>query len=671
MRRLAWLIFSPDIAFSPHALLSTVFAMSILLSAAPARAGVGFQPVSQEELKITNEPLAPGAQAIVLYFQLDRDDNQSTPHEDRYVRIKILTEEGRKYGNIEIPFVRHSDDVTRLHARTIRPDGSVVEFDGKVEEKVLWQNHGTRYLAKTLALSDVQVGSIIEYYFTYDFKEHLLLNSRWIIGQDLFTRKADFSLKPYFNPYTRIHTRWSWQGLPPGVDPKQGSDHVIRMEVTNIPAFQKEDFMPPVNELKARVDFIYEVGQSELNVDKFWKEVGRTRNDQMEKFVGKHKAMEDAVAQIVAPNDPPEVKLRKIYDRVQQIRDTSFEQRKTVDERKRENEKIDENVEDVWKRGYGNRMQLNWLYLALVRAAGFDAYGCWVSERRNYFFTPTTLHSGMLDTNVVLVKLNGKDVYFDPGTEYAPFGMLTWYKTAVQGLCPNNKDGGDWIKTTLPGSSESRIEHKATLKLNENGELEGKVTVSYSGLEAAYHRQDVRNEDDVARKKFLETRLKNLIPGEAEAELTSQPDWKNSETPLVAEFNVKIHNWASITGKRAFMPAALFSAGEKCTFEQENRVHPIYHEYPYEKWDDVTIEIPSGWKVSSVPAPKSEDHKIVAYEMKVENTSNTLHLSRKFDVGFLLLDQKYYPALRNFYQVVRTADEEQIALTPEAQTGSN
>ena len=30
------------------------------------------------------------------------------------------------------------------------------------------------------------------------------------------------------------------------------------MEARNVPAFQTEDFMPPEDELKARVDFIYE-----------------------------------------------------------------------------------------------------------------------------------------------------------------------------------------------------------------------------------------------------------------------------------------------------------------------------------------------------------------------------------------------------------------------------
>ena len=43
---------------------------------------------------MTSEPLAPSAPAIILYPQVDRDDNIHTAHEDSYYRIKILTEEG-------------------------------------------------------------------------------------------------------------------------------------------------------------------------------------------------------------------------------------------------------------------------------------------------------------------------------------------------------------------------------------------------------------------------------------------------------------------------------------------------------------------------------------------------------------------------------------------------
>jgi hypothetical protein len=633
------------------------------LAASKAKAGIGFQPVSSDELQLKSEPHAPGAPAIILFRQVDRDDNGRTSHEDNYFRIKILTEEGRKYGNVEVPFVKGRQDVVGVRARTIRPDGSIVEFAGQAFDKELVKGRGLKYLAKTFTLPEVQVGSIIEYYYTTDLGEYMLFDSHWILSDELFTKKARFSLKPYNGTYQTFSLRWSWLGLPPGAEPKQGPDRIVRMEADNIPAFLLEDYMPPPNELKSRVDFIYEEGFTGKDQDSYWRNIGKRRNGELESFIGKRKAMEQAVAQIVSPSDSQDVKLRKIYDRVQQIRNTSYELQKTAQEEKRAKEKPLDNVEEVWKKGYGNSFQLTWLYLALVRAAGFEAYGCWVSDRREYFFSKVTMQSAKLDTNVVLVKLNGKDLYLDPGVPFTPFGLLTWSETAVVGLRLDN-DGGTWIKTTLPEASESKIERVGNLKLSDSGDLEGKLTVTYTGLEAMYHRMGERRADEVARKKFLEERVTSQIGVAAEAELTNKPDWTNSETPLVAEFTLKIPGWASNAGKRVLLPAAIFTAGEKGVFEHANRVQPIYFDYPYQKADNIAVELPAGWQVSSVPPAQDLNGKVVVYNAKVEQGHGSLRLTRKLTIDVLLVEQKYYPALRNFFQAVRTSDGVQIVVQP-------
>ena len=626
------------------------------------KAGVAFQPVVPDELKMSSEPQAPGAPAIILFRQVDRDDNGESSHQDEYVRIKILTEEGRKYADIEIPFFKEDQRIGNVHGRTIRPDGSIAEFKGQVFEKNLVKGRGIKYLAKTFTLPDVQVGSIIEYFYTIDFSDKYIFDSHWILSDELFTKRAQFSLKPYKSSYQQFVLRWSWNSLPAGTEPpKEGSDHIVRLEAKNIAAFQTEDFMPPSGELKSRVDFIYETGAPITDEAEFWKKTGKSWNDSLEGFVGKRKAMEQAVAQIVSPGDSQEVKLRKIYDRVQQIRNLSYEVQKTEQEQKRAKEKLPENVEDLWKRGYGSGTQLTWLFLALTRAAGFEAYGCWVSDRKDYFFSPLTREGRKLNSNVVLVKLNGKELYFDPGAAFTPFGMLTWVETGTPGL-RLDKDGGSWIRTTLPEAAESRIERVGKFKLSETGELEGKVTVTYTGLEGMYYRVEERNDDDVARKKFLEERITSQIGGHAEAELTNKPDWTSSETPLVAEFDLKISDFAMNAGSRTVIPAAIFTVAEKDIFQHANRVHPIYIDYPYEKSDDLTLELPAGWRVGSVPSARDEGQKVIRYSLKVDQGAGTVHLTRKLTVDFLLLEQKYYTALRNFFQSVRAGDSEQVVL---------
>jgi hypothetical protein len=71
-----------------------------------AHAG-SFTPPTPEELALKAVPGYPGAAAVVLYReQITMDDMHSVQH---YDRVKILTEEGKKYANIELKYVSLND----------------------------------------------------------------------------------------------------------------------------------------------------------------------------------------------------------------------------------------------------------------------------------------------------------------------------------------------------------------------------------------------------------------------------------------------------------------------------------------------------------------------------------------------------------------------------------
>jgi hypothetical protein len=205
----------------------------------------------------------------------------------------------------------------------------------------------------------------------------------------------------------------------------------------------------------------------------------------------------------------------------------------------------------------------------------------------------------------------------------------------------------------------------------EDGSLSGKLTVTFSGLEALWRRNEMHNEDEAERKKFLEQQVKEFIPVGIEVELTNHPEWDTAAPTLVAIYDLKVPGWASAAGRRALLPFGLFSASEKQLFDHTNRVHPVYFQYPFEKSDEVTIQLPLTWQVSSLPKELTKDGQVVLYVRKVEGDKGTLHLRRVLRSDLLMIDAKNYPALRNFYQIVRTGDEEQIILQPVGAQASN
>jgi hypothetical protein len=119
------------------------------------------------------------------------------------------------------------------------------------------------------------------------------------------------------------------------------------------------------------------------------------------------------------------------------------------------------------------------------------------------------------------------------------------------------------------------------------------------------------------------------------------------------------------------MATGVFSESEKHMFEHSNRVNAIYLQYPYQKVDDVTIALPSGWKIETLPPDADVDAKAAEYTLKVTQKDSRVQVAREIRMDILMLSKDFYPALRSFYQQVKSNDEKQVVLQPGAAAASN
>ena len=629
-----------------------------------------WRPVSLEELKMTSVPEAPGAPAVILYRQVDQKDKLFTESRQyNYVRVKILTEEGRSFGTIEIPFDKGTHDVSGIRARTIQPAGKVINFSGEVFEKTIVKAKGFNFVAKEFTMPDVQVGSIIDYQYYGTVSERKsaggwwLSNSSWVLNTNLFTRYAKFSMDAYTEHNVRVHYFWP-AGLPQGVkEPEEQVNGIITMEARNVPAFVFEDYMPPQLELRQRVEFFYYEGRLESDPEKFWKTFAKKEDTRVQDFIGKQAFLKRVATETTSSSELSETNLRKLYDRVQKFRNLTYELYKPVEQVKQENLEEPHNVEELWNGGHAHASNLNWLFLGLARAAGFEAYPLGVSNRKLHFFNKARMDTHELANTTVLVKLSGQNKFLDPGAYLAPFGVLPWEETGVPAL-KLDKDGGSWLQTDLGDGDSTRTLREGDFKLAADGTLEGTLRLTYTGQEVFAHRIDHMRDDEAGRKKSLEDEVRASIPIGCEVELTNKPDWTTAAPSLVAEFHLKVPAWATSSGKRLLLPVGLFSAGDKQTFEHTDRHYAVYFEYPFSRVDDLKIALPQGWQVAATPKAETFDLKAAKYVLTAGSAGSTITLHREMKIQFVMLEQKFYPTMRSFFQAIKTKDEQQIVLQP-------
>ncbi len=614
---------------------------------------------------MTQDPKTPGADAVYLYREETNDDNLH--FHSYYERIKVLTEKGKELATIRIPYERSTFKVTNIEGRTIHPDGTIVPLTAKPSDLTDVKSAGFQFNTMVFTLPSAEVGSILEYRLILRYDDDIVSSPHWTVQQQYPVRKAHYMFTPsshggyITNSRGEALSRLTWE-MKGGNGAKVSKDIQNRyiFDVTDVPALPHEDWMPPLNAMLWSVDFYYTQYYSGAD---FWQGEGKHWAKETEKFADPTKALQQAAASILAPNDTEEQKARKLYDAVMQLDNTNFSREKSEAERKKEKLKNIKNAEDVWNQKAGSSNDIALLYVALARAAGLRAYPMQVANRDQAIFDPDYLTLTQLDDYIAVVTIGGKDVFLDPGQKECPFGLLHWKHAYTAGLRMSDK-GVAPASTPANTYKQATLSRIADLTLDDTGNVTGSIRFVLSGGEALHWRQlALENDTDEVKKQFNES-IRDSIPDGILGDFDHFLALDDYNANLIAVVKVS-GNMGSATGKRFFMPGLFFESRAKHPFvAEEKRQIPVDLRYPKLEEDQVTYYLPSGVQAESLPQATSltwPDHTVM--QIKAILKGNSVVVGRALIYNYTVLSPTDYSSLHDFYQKVATADQQQIVLT--------
>jgi Domain of Unknown Function with PDB structure (DUF3857) len=649
----------------------TFLALASLAHFVPGQEIPNLPAMTPAELAMTDNPKQPGAPAVILFYAIDTDNQKSV--ETYSMRIKVFRDEGKKYADVEIPYLERFAVVDEIHARTIGKDGKVTPFGQEVFDREIVKVKKFGYRAKVFTLPNVQEGSVLEYTYRVHYKEKIpdafqhpqqyaftrgltFPAAEWDVQGSLFLIHGHFSLLPVKGAHVEQFTT-----ALPDARLSYDTDGRMRLDVENLPGFNPEEFAPPEEVLKGKMSLYYAAGFTWPEA--YWAGLGEERATDYEKFIGlkRSKVIDAEVAHLLAPKDNDEVKLKKLYDRVQQIRYLSFEDSKTETEIKRQSLKENKNAQDVLEHGYAAANEINLLFIAMVRSAGFTAHPMMVSSRKNGLFKKDYPNPNQLNAMVVKVETSARVYFLDPATLYCPFGLLPWDETAAGGIVLSSYvHGVDYTPDAQSRDAVTRYE--GNLQLDAAGTLKGVLQIHYEGQEALVQRLWASKTDAAKRTEDLESAFKTRFPDGAIVKLKSSSGWEKSDTPLAVDYEIELPNYATPTGRRLVFPLGVLHNTEKNPFPSPRRVYPIYFDYPYEVHEDINIELPEGMQAESLPQEKNADRGVVKYNFSVKKDGNKLEIKRTKLVQAVLMGVDQYPALRAYFDQVLAGDSQQATL---------
>ncbi len=618
---------------------------------------------------MTAEPAAPNAAAVYLYREETTDDKLHM--HSMYVRLKVLTDEGRNYADVEIPYEKRKFSITDVAGRTIHADGTIVPFTGKPYDKVIQKTATFQYQKKIFSMPDVQVGSIIEYRYKLRYDDNYAVPPTWFIQSELYLRKAHYRFVPTEHMLTSGRDQQVdsliWIPMLPKGDTVQQAHGTYEVDVENIPPEPKEEYLPPIHALSYRVYFIYSPYR---NKEDFWKNEGKYWSKQADKFMSANNALNSMVSQLTMPGETQEVKLRKLYAGVMAFENTDYTRQRSAREEKFDGFRTVRTAQDIIARKRGNSDELTLLFVALARAAGMKAYVMAVTDRDAELFNANVLSMSQLEDDIAIVSVNGKDQFFDPGERFCAYGQLHCKHTLAGGLRQNDS-GTEFANSPDNAYKDARTIKVATLKMDETGSVNGTIKVGYSGTPALAWRQRALETDQTEIEHDLEESMRQELPGGLTVKLAKVLYLDDYSKQLVATFTVS-GPLATMTAKRMFVPLEIFEANTKPKFSQAKREIPVYFQYGYEDIDQVSLSYPSSVTVESSPQREQIMMKtLAALQEGSEIKDNTVVLTRDFSLAAVIFGPDEYEDLRTFFGKTIRKDQEQAVLKVSAHATGN
>jgi hypothetical protein len=619
--------------------------------ASPALLLAQFQKPTDEDLKMTSDPKAPGADAV--YLNVEEVAKMGEESQSFYRRIKILTEKGKDLATVELPYFKHVDRVKDIKGRTIQPNGTIIPLEGKPEDILQTKTSGARSGRKVFTLPDVRVGSIIEYYFEVHIGNGYIFHPVWEIQQDYFVHHAH-----YVCVLCGFQGRWTL--LPKGVD--FGSDNMgnMTLDLVDIPPAPKEEWMPPIEGTLYKVVF-YSSGTG--SADEFWSREGAEWSKSADEFVAPSKSFRETVNGLTSPGDSDLDKAKKLYKAVQSLDNTEFSREKSESEREQLKLKEIKRAEDVWTQKSGTRTEIALLYLSMLRAAGLTAYAMRAVDREFGIFAVNYLNYDQLDDTLVILSLNGKETVLDPGEKMCPFGTVHWKHSSTTGL--RQGPTGSGLGTTPPQPyGNNTTQRIADLTLDSQGGVEGNIRFLMSGQEALFWRQKALENDESEVKKQFDDWIKGMVPDGVDIHIDHFVGLDDPDVNLIAFCKAQGMDGAA-TSKRLIVPGLFFEThGSHPFVNEEKRLTPVDMHYGEQISDEVVYHLPAGLAVESAPQTTKvpwEGHAVLL--VKSEAGPGEVTVTRTLARAFTFAKAEEYQSLRDFYQKVAAADQQQLLLT--------
>lgn len=641
--------------------------------------------VTLEELKEKVCPSDTSAPAAVLFIVGKSHFDYS--HEEGFeliteifTKIKIYKKEGYGLADQIVGYYngsRGSEKVLISKAVTFnlvnnKIEKSKLKGDGEFDEKT-----SKNWMRKKFTMPNVKEGSIIE--FKIEIKSHYIHNfPDWEFQKRIPVKYTEYTT--YIPEYYLYNTYFKGVASPeitkdgktrridytyveeavPGLNGHSATRHnptlefnenITKYVLTNVPALKQEAFVNNIDNY--RLTLIHELAGTRYpnspyeNFSTDWESVVKKiyDNEDFGSELNKTGYFDNDIDQILTGLTKSEERVAAIFNYVKE--------RMNWDGTNRVN--CDAGVRKAYQDRKGNSAEINLMLTSMLRYAGFDANPILLSTRSN----GVSVYPSITAFNYVIagLELENQVVLLDATNKYTvpdilPFESLNWFGRIIR------KGGSSALIDLMPKSNSKDIINIMG-SIAATGDVSGKIREQYFDYNAFSFRELYAS---VLADSYIEN-LEKKHQGLEVADYAIQNKLDLSK-PIIENYAFTSTNTVETIADKMYFSPFLFFATTENPFKQESREYPIDFIYPHQDKFNVSLNIPDGYAVESLPQNKAigMPDNIGNFKFSISNTGNQIQMLFTYDINQAIVNPDKYELLKNFFKEMVAVQTDKIVL---------
>lgn len=638
--------------------------------------------VSIGELEQKVHPKDSSAVAAILFekgqtiFDYNEDQGFSMQLEV-ITRIKIYKKEGYDWATKQIRFAASGnlkEKVSLLDAYTYNLVNGKIEktklkSDGEFDQAV-----NKYWFQKKFTMPNIKEGSVIEY--RYSLKSNGIGSPRdWYFQNKIPVNYSEYkinipeyfvyntNLKGYISPKvtqekgnrTIIYTYREGKNGTVSAGASQEKLEFIETKTTyvaeNLPAIKDESYVNNIDNYTASL-------AQELSATKYpnstvkmystdWNSVAKTiyDYDDFGSELNKTGYFEDDLKAILASANTSDEKILTVLNYV----------KSSVKWDEYNGYSCDKGVKKAYQEKTGNVAEINLMLTAMLRYAGLTANPVLVSTRSNGI--PLFPNRTAFNYVIAAVETPNGNILLDATDKYStpnilPLRTLNWNGRLIR------KDGSSEEVDLMPKKVSNDIVF-INYVIDAEGKINGKVRRQCTDFNAMIMRDNFSSVKEDAYLEKLENENNKIEVSEY-----NRTNEKEILLPTIETFSFKGDNLTEVIGGKFYINPMLFFANTENSFKQEVREYPVDFSFPFSDKYNITIQIPEGFAVETMPAPTviTMEDNLGAFKFNIAANGNSLQLSVSHQINEAIVSAEKYEMLKEYYKAMVAKQSEKIVL---------